>query len=197
MRKSLRHFLKICVDNLPLAGPVYEFGALQVTGAPEENLRGIFRGFEYTGADMREGDGVDIVLDLHDIKLPDGTASTIVCMDTLEHVEFPRKAMDEMWRVLGPNGVAIISSVFDFPIHDYPNDYWRFTPEGFKSLLKRFNHSFVGSFGLTVESPQTIVGIGFKGNPPPLDDFMIHYQNWETWNNALMKEAAKQVASVE
>ena len=99
--------------------------------------------------------------------------------------------MDEMWRVLGPNGVAIISSVFDFPIHDYPNDYWRFTPEGFKSLLKRFNHSFVGSYGLTVESPQTIVGIGFKGERPPLDDFMVHYQNWEIWNNALMKEAVK------
>jgi SAM-dependent methyltransferase len=191
MRKSIRHFVRICVDNLPLKGPLYEFGALQVSGAPEENLRGLFAGFEYIGADMREGPGVDLQLDLHSIALPDAVASCVLCMDTLEHVEYPRKAMDEIWRILRPDGIAIISSVFDFPIHDYPNDYWRFTPEGFRSLLQKFDRSFVGSYGLSEVSPQSIVGVGFKGGQPKMEGFLGDYQNWRTWNNALMKEAVK------
>ena len=94
-----------------------------------------------------EGSGVDIVLNLHHINLSLESVGTVLILDTLEHVEFPRKAIEEIYRILKPCGILIISSVMNFPIHDYPYDYWRYTPEAFKSLLKPFTFSFVDLAG--------------------------------------------------
>lgn len=111
-----------------------------------------------------------MILNLHDVNLPDVTAGTVLCLDTLEHVEYPHKAMQEVHRILKPEGIAVITSVMDFPIHDYPYDYWRFTPEAFRSLLKPFAHAWVGHVGVK-KFPHTVVGIGFKENLPPLAGF--------------------------
>ncbi|QFU74768.1 class I SAM-dependent methyltransferase [Halioglobus maricola] len=188
MRPPVRQFVELCEQTLPLEGTIYEFGAYQVTGDQGEDLRTLFPGCEYYGADMREGPGVDVVLNLHDIDLPDASAKTVVCMDTLEHVEYPRKAMDEIHRILAPGGVAIISSVFDFPIHGYPNDYWRFTPEGFRSLLKAFSHPLVYSFGKSEESPQTITGVGFKDFAPDTQAFEQKAEQWEKWCSSIARQ---------
>jgi SAM-dependent methyltransferase len=86
----------------------------------------------------------DKVLNLHAIDLPDNSVATVLSFDTLEHVEDPRLAMQEIHRVLQPGGVVVITSVMDFPIHEFPYDYCRFKPEVFKSILKPFQSSFVG-----------------------------------------------------
>ena len=83
-------------------------------------------------------------------------------LDMLEHVEYPRKAIEEAHRILGPDGIIVISSVMCFPIHDYPHDYWRFTPEAFTNLLKDFGTSVVYTAG-EASFPHTVVGVGFKG----------------------------------
>ena len=188
MRKPVDHFVKICAENLPLKAPIYEFGALQVDGREDIDLRRYFPGQEYIGTDMRMGPGVDKVLNLHDIDLEDGAAGTVLSMDTLEHVEYPRKAMDEIYRILADDGIAVISSVFSFPIHDYPHDYWRFTPEGFRSLLKNFDHSVVAAYGESEVNPQTIVGVGFKSSPPDLAQFNSAVAKWEQWYNAVCRD---------
>lgn len=178
MRKHLRRFVEVCRDSLPLGEPIYEFGALQVQGDHVlEDLRDIFPGRHYVGTDMRPGAGVDVVLDLHGLELRDGTVGTAICMDTLEHVEYPRKAVQEMWRVLAPGGILIMSSVMNFPIHGYPNDYWRFTPEGFRSLLGVFDGHVVGHTGPD-DFPHSIIGVGFKGTVPSLATFDRAFASW-------------------
>ncbi len=166
MRKTIKNFVKICAETLSIGEPIYEFGSLQV---PEQkgfaDLRGLFPGKRYIGADMRQGPGVDKILNLHEIDLPAGSAGTVLILDTLEHVEFPRKAIEESHRILKPDGILIISSVMCFPIHDYPHDYWRFTPEAFKTLLKDFKSSLIYSAG-EASFPHTVVGVGFKGEVP-------------------------------
>jgi len=129
------------------------------------------------GADMREGLGVDVLLNLHDIDLPSESVGAVLCLDTLEHVEYPHMALEEIHRILKPGGIAVISSVMNFPIHDYPYDYWRFTPEAFRSILKPFPNSFVGYAG-NERFPHTVVGIGFKGTPPNLGEFKRRYEEW-------------------
>jgi len=159
----IKDFVQICGEELQIHSPIYEFGALQVPGQVGfADLRPYFCGKEYIGCDMRPGPGVDRLLNLHQIDLPDQTAGTVICVDTLEHVEYPRKALKEIYRILKPGGVAIISSVMNFVIHDHPSDYWRFTPEGFKSLLKPFELSLVEAAGEEL-FPHTVVGVGFKG----------------------------------
>ena len=179
MRKTIQDFVALAVEHLPLAGPIYEFGSLQVQDDPAlEDLRPLFPGLDYVGCDMRAGPGVDKVLDLHAIDLPDSSVGTVVTMDTFEHVEFPRQAISEIHRILKPDGHVIMSSVMDFPIHGYPNDYWRFTPEGFRSLLQDFTRSYVGSYGAREDFPQVIVGVGFMGPAGPNDGFETAAGNW-------------------
>jgi SAM-dependent methyltransferase len=112
-------------------------------------------------------------------------AGTVIALDTLEHVERPWEAMAEIQRVLKPGGIAILTSVMRFPIHGYPNDYWRFTPEGLRSLFKVFDHSFIGSCGGTKDFPQTVVGVGFNGDAPDLSDFDAKYSQWANLNNKI------------
>ena len=163
MRQSVKEFVELCRDCLPIAEPIYEFGSMQVPGQVGfADLRPIFPGMKYVGTDIRPGPGVDRILDLHEIDLPAETAGTVLCLDTLEHVEFPRKALGEIHRILKPGGVVVMSSSMRFPIHEHPHDYWRFTPEGFRSLLAPFATSVVGFLGRE-DFPPVVVGIGAKG----------------------------------
>ena len=162
MRILIRDFVKVCADTLPIPGPVYEFGSFIVPGQEElADLRPLFPSKEYIGADMRPGPGVDVVLNLHEIDLPSASCGLVILADTIEHVEFPRQAIAEVHRTLSSDGVLLISSVMNFPIHEFPHDYWRFTPQGFQSLLSHFHTSLVQSVGRD-DFPHTVVGIGFK-----------------------------------
>ena len=178
MRKPIWNYVKLAIDTLPMAEPIYEFGSYQVEFAPEScDLRPLLAGKHYVGCDMRAGPGVDKVLDLHRIDLADNSVGTVFLMDTLEHVEYPHQAMAEVHRILKPDGLVIMSSVLDFFIHETPHDYWRFTPDGFRSLLKHFHYAHVGYYGRDV-FPHTLVGIGFKGQEPPLDRYLARYREW-------------------
>jgi SAM-dependent methyltransferase len=178
MRPSVKTFVGVVAKHLKIPEPIYEFGALQVPGQEDfANLRPFFPGKQYVGCDYREGPGVDKVLDLHQIDLPNESVGTVISVDTLEHVEEPFRALKEIHRILKPDGVAVITSVMNFPIHAYPYDYWCFTPEAFKSILKPFAHVFVDAAGAR-EFPDVVVGLGFKGPPPPLDAFKTAHEKW-------------------
>lgn len=139
---------------------------------------------------MREGKGVDRILDLHNIDLPDASLAAVLCCDTFEHVEYPRRAIEEIHRVLKPDGLVVLTSVMNFPIHAYPNDYWRFTPEGFRSLLNIFEHVFVGEFGLQSDHPETVVGLGFKAEQDDLGQFSSLYNKWRDRQNKVLEVMA-------
>ena len=67
----------------------------------------------------------------------------------------------------------------DHQIHNWPNDYWRFTPECFKSLLKDFQTSFVEFSGNPV-LPKIIVGIGWKQKDIMMPEkFLADIQDWK------------------
>jgi hypothetical protein len=59
-------------------------------------------------------------------------------MESLEHIAYPQRSIDELYRVLKPSGFLILTTVMHFKIHRAPKDYWRFTPDGLELLLKRF-----------------------------------------------------------
>ena len=187
MRQSIKAFVKLCAETLPIFEPIYEFGSLQVPGQERfADLRPFFQDKEYIGADIREGPGVDVILDLHDIGLPAESVGTVLILDTLEHVEFPRKSIQNLHEILKPHGILIMSSVMNFPIHDYPHDYWRFTPQGFKSLMNHFPFSFVESLGIP-EFPHTVVGLAFMEEPPydKISGFKKQCKAWKySWNGS-------------
>lgn len=184
MRDSVKEFVKIAASTIPMPESIYEFGSYLVEGQEEiANLRPIFPGKEYVGCDMREGPGVDKVLNLHDIDLPSESVGTVLCLDTLEHVEYPHKALEEIHRILRPGGVVIMSSVMLCPIHDHPSDYWRFTPSAFESLLRDFPSIHVDFAGDDL-FPHTVVGVGYKGQANELEPFKAQMNYWRFyWSN--------------
>lgn len=167
MRDIILNFLELSIKIIPFQDPIYEFGSRQASGQEKlADLRHYFPGKKYIGADFQKGSGVNIILDLHSINLPSNSVPTILCFDTFEHVEYPRKAISEIYRILSPKGIFILSSVMNYGIHNHPHDYWRFTPEAFQSLLKPFLLSVVTSAGKPT-FPHTVIGIAFKSSPPP------------------------------
>ena len=151
------------VQRLELVDPIVEFGSMQVEEGQPNDLRPLFTGRQFIGTDLRDGPGVDRVEDLRELSFRDGEVGTALCLDTLEHCADPIAAGRELRRVVSPDGgMCVISSVMLMPIHGYPNDYWRFTPEGFKLLLDGFDDLDVAWMG-DPTIPFWLFGIASKG----------------------------------
>jgi SAM-dependent methyltransferase len=168
MRDNNRALVASAAEAFDLGGPVYEFGSFIVPGQEAiGDLRPLFPGSDYVGCDMRAGPGVDRVEDLAELTLPDESAQTILCIETLEHVFEVRRAIDEMLRVLAPGGTIVITTPFHFHLHGYPDDYWRLTPSCLQRLLTPLDATIIGSQG-DEKLPHTVFAVGCKG-PVPVD----------------------------
>jgi hypothetical protein len=167
----IRSFVAELARRHELPDPLVEFGALQVEAGQDGDLRPLFAGRAYTGTDMRPGPGVDRVEDLRALSYGDGEVGTALCLDTLEHVVDPPQACRELARVTrSDGGVCVISSVMLFGIHGYPNDYFRFTPEGFRALLEGFDSAWVAGIGHP-DIPTVVIGVGANGREIDCGDF--------------------------
>lgn len=171
MRLHVRKLVELLSNKLPLEAPIYEFGSYIVEGQEElANLRPLFPGKRYIGIDMRPGPGVDLVMDIAPNypelgtfwRLPDDTMQTVLMLDTIEHVEYPREAVRNIRYNMGRDSIFVMTGPFYFKIHDYPSDYWRFTQAAFSSLLKPFDAHLTVQVGVEL-FPHTIVGIGLNG----------------------------------
>lgn len=80
----------------------------------------------------------DLVGDAHQLPFKDAEFKVILCTEVLEHLRDPKIAIAEMQRVLQPGGTLILTTRFIYPLHDVPNDYWRFTKYGLRELFKEW-----------------------------------------------------------
>lgn len=159
------------VAELPILEPIVEVGARAAAGQEDiADIRGLFPNTDYVGCDIQEGPGVDRIEDVHALTFETGSIGTILCLETLEHVRDPIRAVEEMHRVLQPGGMLAMSSLMFFPIHEHPWDLWRFTPEGFENLLSPFESKLVMAHGWDL-MPEGVYAIGIKG---PADDLGPH-----------------------
>jgi SAM-dependent methyltransferase len=61
---------------------------------------------------------------------------TVTCLSVLEHARDPQAVFDGLYRVVKPEGLAIVSTVFEYRYHGAP-DYWRFSPDGLRVLAEQ------------------------------------------------------------
>ena len=94
-------------------------------------------GWQYTGIDLEAGPGVDVVL-TSPYRLPfaDGSVDLVISGQAFEHVEFFWMTWLEMVRVLKPGGRIFLIAPSRGPEHRYPQDCWRFYPDGYRALAK-------------------------------------------------------------
>ncbi len=78
--------------------------------APESRLAEIFlrrQDLDYLRADLHPQQGM-VEMDLTDIRYPDNAFDVVVCCHVLEHIIDDGKAMRELFRVLKPEGWAVL-----------------------------------------------------------------------------------------
>jgi SAM-dependent methyltransferase len=71
------------------------------------------------------------------LMLPDGGYDSALCLEVLEHIPNPFKAVAEIARILKPGGVVVVSVPHLHRLHDEPHDYYRFTAHGLRFLLEQ------------------------------------------------------------
>lgn len=98
--------------------------------------RDLARG-DWLGIDMQPGIGVDQVADIHDLP-PEwaGRFSGVLCSEVLEHVARPWVALPKLREVIRPGGWVVITTLFCFPEHGFPDDFYRYTQSGLRLLLE-------------------------------------------------------------
>ena len=91
----------------------------------------------YTTSEVEDHPDADLVLDVRNMpEIKNETYDCIFCSGVLEHVDEHRKALDEMTRILKPNGILLLGVPFRQAPHMEPYDFWRFTEYGVRFLLK-------------------------------------------------------------
>ena len=92
---------------------------------------------KWLGIDMQEGPGVDQVVDIHSPPAEwTGRFSGVLCSEVLEHVARPWLALPKLREIMQPGGWIVVTTLTSFPIHGFPDDYYRYTPSGLKLLLE-------------------------------------------------------------
>jgi len=87
-------------------------------------------------------------LDVQDLSsIPEESYDVVILDQVLEHVENPMKAIKEVRRILRSGGTFIGTTPFLIYVHPVPKDYWRFTEDGLRVLLKEFSSVEIHSWG--------------------------------------------------
>jgi SAM-dependent methyltransferase len=168
MNHLLHGVARAIAETFDLPGPILEIGAYQVDGQEGiSNLRALFPDKPYIGVDMRAGPGVDCVANVESLPQPDASVGTVVALSTFEHVRCFWRGFEEIRRVLRPDGVFIVSCPFFFRIHNYPADYWRFTPAAFEALLESYPSKLIGWHGAR-HRPANVWAAAFREGRPPI-----------------------------
>ena len=79
----------------------------------------------------------DIFADACNLPIADQCADGVVCLEVIEHVPDPARAVMEIARVLKPGGTAWVSMPFLYPLHNEPFDFQRYTEFGLRRDVAR------------------------------------------------------------
>jgi len=112
--------------------------------------------------------------DICNLSLQPDTYSAVISDQVFEHIScVPERAVDEVYRVLAPGGIAVHTTCFLTPYHgsrdfaDASNgDYWRFTPSGLQLLHRRYSR-VIAADGWGNPLMPLVGGLGLNWMPVP------------------------------
>jgi SAM-dependent methyltransferase len=106
------------------------------TGSASHRSTILANHWSYFGIDLEAGDNVDLVLaDGYDWKeIDDDRYDVVLCSQVLEHARFPWRLTQEIARVLRPRGLALLIAPSAGHVHRYPEDCFRYFPDGLPAL---------------------------------------------------------------
>ena len=88
-------------------------------------------------AELTEVDYPEV--DMQNLPYKDNSFDFVISDQVLEHLETPKKAILESYRVLKSGGIAVHTTCFINYVHSCPKDFWRFSPVALKYLCTDFS----------------------------------------------------------
>lgn len=116
---------------------VLEIGS-RIVGDESQNCRELFPdAARFIGTDIHPSPTVDQVADVHNLSADIGeeAVDAIFSRSVLEHLPYPWLAAREINRTLKTGGLLFHGAPQSWPLHEMPNDFWRFSDEGLKILF--------------------------------------------------------------
>jgi ubiquinone/menaquinone biosynthesis C-methylase UbiE len=91
----------------------------------------------YIAVDIMSSPLVDIRANAAALPIATESCDIVFCTQVLEYVPNPEAAVLEIYRVLKPGGIALLSFAAFYP-RIAEDDHWRFLPSGLRFLLRPF-----------------------------------------------------------
>lgn len=119
---------------------ILEIGSRIVGDASGDFRRNFPDAGKYIGFDIHPAPGVDVVGDAHALSslVGEGAVDAVFSLSVLEHLAMPWIIAAEINRVLKPGGYVFHSTPQTWPLHETPNDFWRFSDHGLQILFGPF-----------------------------------------------------------
>ncbi|MEM6336875.1 MAG: methyltransferase domain-containing protein [Bacteroidota bacterium] len=94
---------------------------------------------EFIETDVVSSSRLSVICDGHDLPFMDASIDGVIIQAVLEHVLLPHRCVEEIHRVLKPNGVVYAETPFMQQVHEGRYDFTRFTHLGHRNLFANFS----------------------------------------------------------
>ena len=135
-RWHINGFVRQAATSIPAGSRVLD------AGAGESAYRALFNHCRYVAADLAVGDSgwnyrsLSVLSRLEMLPFGSGVFDAVLCTQALEHLEWPRECVKEMFRTLRPGGQLFLTAPMAHPEHQIPYDFFRYTSFGLLSVLR-------------------------------------------------------------
>ena len=135
-RWYVTRFVKSVAKSLPRVSSILD------AGAGESVYKRLFSECNYKAIDLAVGEGswnytnLDYVGSLQEMPIADEIFDAVLCTQVLEHLEWPRESIKEIFRVLKPGGKLYMTVPMAQNEHQIPYDFFRYTSYGIESICK-------------------------------------------------------------
>ena len=165
--KPLARFIQAFAEGLVRESPC----VVVDIGCGDAPYRTLFArsGVRYVGVDRRPSAGARAIGASEALPIRTGAVDGVLCTQLLEHAESPVQTLREIARILRPGGRAFVSAPGAYVYHPSPHDYWRWTEEGLRKVLRdtgAFTRIEIAPCGGTLSSLFLLWALELQGLAP-------------------------------
>jgi len=142
--KNFKTFFEKVVEKNAVPRVLIIGGAVEGAGLDTGSVGGAV---ELIETDVAFGQRTGLICDAHDLPFVSGSFDGVIAQAVLEHVLDPFRCVEEIERVLRPDGIVYAETPFMQQVHMGRYDFLRFSHLGHRRLFRNFSEIASGPIG--------------------------------------------------